>query len=94
MNQIIIAIIGSGALSAIISAIISAINERSRSREVDQLLLLDALKHQAKDALADGFISARDLECIEVYYMQYKAYGGNGFADTLMAKVRALNLKD
>lgn len=94
MREIILAIIGSGAFSALISAVISAIADRRRSREVDQLLLLDALKHQAKDALDDGLISVRDLECIEVYYTQYKAYGGDGFADTLMSKVRALPISE
>ena len=93
-DTIIIAIIGSGALSALISGIFQLLNKRSEKKsgleKGVQLLLLDALKAQGKGYIADGHISLEELEAYKETYKTYKSLGGNGFVDTLLSKVEKL----
>lgn len=93
MNEIVIALLGSSVLSSVISAVISALSAKNRAKQIDQLLLLQALKSEARHCINEGCVSVKDLECVENYYQHYKALGGNGFSDTLMAKVRQLPIK-
>lgn len=91
--EIILSVLGSSVVASIVSAIISAIERKSRAKGIDRLLLLNALKGEARNSINEKSITIKDLECIEEYYKQYKSLGGDGFADTLMAKVRQLPLK-
>jgi len=98
MRDIIIAIIGSGALSAAISAIVAAvINHAKRKHGVaagTQVLLYDRIKFWGKHYIADGEIAAEDLEdLIEMHRVYHDELGGNGYLDTLMEQVKHLKIK-
>ena len=98
MHDIIIAIIGSGALSAGISAVVAAcINRAKRKHGVaagTQMLLYINIKALGKRYIADGAITAEDLEdIIEMHRVYHDELGGNGYLDTLMAQVKQLHIK-
>ena len=96
-NTIIVAIIGSGALSALISGIFQLLNKRSEKKsgleKGVQLLLLDRLREQGKEYLADGHISTEEMKAYDELYRAYHALGGNGFADTIYNKVKGLPIE-
>ncbi len=97
MQTIIIAVIGSGALSAFISGVFLLINNHQKAKtgieKGVQLLLLGELKRSGNEYIRDKEISTEDLEAFNETYNTYKQLNGNGFADTLIAKVRALPLE-
>lgn len=91
--EIVLSVLGSSVVASIVSAIISALERKSRAKGIDRLLLLNALKQEARHCIDEGFVELKDLECVEAYYKEYKALGGDGFADTLMGKVRSLPIR-
>lgn len=95
MQPIIIAIIGSGALSALISGIFGLIQNRKKSKngvqEGVQLLLYDRIKYLGKHYIADGQISSDDLEdLVRMWECYHNDLNGNGYLDKLMAAVQKL----
>lgn len=93
-NTVIAAILTSSTVGMVIAKLFDYFEKKSSINEDFQLLLLSALKTQARDALADGYITMDDLESLERTYTRYKEREGNGYADTLMGKVRALPIKE
>lgn len=104
MNQIIIAIIGSGALSTLISALVSNHNMKKKSEagqtKALQLLLLGEIKRTGRDYLAQGYLSMEDLKAYTEMYDCYHdpldkgGLGGNGFAESIYAQVKKLPIKE
>ncbi len=97
-HEIILAIIGSGALSAGISAIVAAINtRRQRKHGVAAgtcMILYDRIKFLGKKYIAEGEIEADALEdLIEMHRIYHDELAGNGYLDTLMAQVKQLHIK-
>lgn len=97
MNQIIIAIIGSGALTAVITNIFTIIKERkSQSKGIAegvQLLLYDRIKYLSKSYIKDSQISPEDLEDItRMWSCYHDDLEGNGYLDSLMGAVKKLPL--
>lgn len=97
MNQIIIAIIGSGALTAIITNVFTLIKERKNQShgvaEGVQLLLYDRIKYLSKSYIKDGQISPEDLEDItRMWSCYHDDLEGNGYLDSLMGAVKKLPL--
>lgn len=97
MNQIIIAIIGSGALTALITNLFNmARDKKTKSDGVAEgvkLLLYDRIKTNAKSYIADGRINGDDLEDLTAMWECYhNDLDGNGYLDSLMAAVRRLPL--
>lgn len=92
--QIILAVIGSGALSTLISCIFQIINQRKdKSTQFEEgmsLLLLSSLKRDGKDLISSGKVSKNDYDSFVATYKAYKALGGDGWADGVKAKVDAL----
>ena len=89
-TEILWAILTSSLFATVVTAIISFIKDYFRSRKRDRIIFLFIVKFLATDALFSKSISTEDLKCLEDAYTEYKALGGNGFADTLMRKVRDL----
>lgn len=91
-TAIIIALISSGAVSAIINLFINAIAQRRALR----YLILGELREVYKDLLtkheADGGISHDDFEHFEEVFKVYKSLGGDGFADKMKSKVDDLDI--
>ena len=92
-KEIFIAILGSGALSSIISFVLQALKDRKRSNKIDKFLLLHLIEETCKDALHDGSITKEDLQKLDEMTSLYKGIGGNGYADALIAQVKKLPIK-
>lgn len=97
MNEIIIAIIGSGALTALITNLFNIYRDRKSHEdgiaEGVQLLLYDRIKTLAKNHIAAGTISPDDLEDLSRMWQCYhdpEGLNGNGYLDSLMGAVKRL----
>lgn len=93
--DIVIAIIGSGALSACISGIFALVQSRvTRKHGVTagvQQLLYDRIKYLCKMHLDRGYIATNDLEDLErMHKIYHDDLKGNGFLDDLMSNVKRL----
>ena len=97
MQTIIIAIIGSGALSAIISGVFGLVQNRKKKkdglRDGVRIMLYDRIKHLGRKYIADEEVSAEDLEDLISMHTIYHELGGNGFLDSVMSQVKALPIK-
>ena len=95
---IVVAIVSSGALSAIVNAILTARREK-RQKETGvsagvRMLLYDRIKHLGKAYIQRGSVTSDELEdLIAMHKIYHDDLGGNGFLDTLMDSVRALPIK-
>ena len=96
--EILLAIIGSGALSSIIAGIFSLIQNRKNKKDgvskgVRQLLY-DRIKYLGRCYISDGTISAEDLEdLMQMHGIYHTDLGGNGYLDNLMEQVKRLPIK-
>lgn len=95
--EIAIAIIGSGALSALISGLFSVLNNRNQKETNEQAglmaLLYDRIKYLCKEHIARGKIASNDLEDLErMHQIYHDKLNGNGFLDDLMKAVRELEI--
>lgn len=101
MKDIILAIIGSGAFSGAVAAIISTISSnRQRKKEQKEdtkklevglrLILLSTLKRDGKESITKGSISKEDYEAFLASYNAYKALDGDGWADKVLKQVSEL----
>ena len=96
--EILLAIIGSGALSSIIAGIFSLIQNRKNKKDgvskgVRQLLY-DRIKYLGRCYISDGTISAEDLEdLMQMHGIYHTDLGGNGYLDSLMEQVKHLPIK-
>ena len=94
MNEIVLAVLGSGVISTIISCIFQIINEKKSKRSMFEngmsLLLLSSLKRDGKDLIAQGKMTKAEYDSFEATYKAYKSLGGDGWADGIKAKVDAL----
>ena len=93
-TEILSAILTSSLFASIVTMFISFIKDFFRSRKRDRIILLFIVKSLATDAIWNKYISTEDLKALEDAYTEYKALGGNGFADTLMNRVRVLPIKE
>lgn len=97
MTELIIAVIGSGALSAVISGVFTLILRRKQREDgvsagVRQLLY-DRIKYLCKEHIARGYIASNDLEDLSrMHKIYHDDLDGNGFLDDLMAEVRRLKI--
>lgn len=97
MQPIIIAIIGSGALTALITNIFNVYRDRKSHEDGVaqgvQLLLYDRIKYLSKAYIREQKISAEDLEDLSrMWECYHTALDGNGYLDSLMQAVRRLPL--
>lgn len=93
-NQLLYAILTSSAVGTVVGTIIGIIKDFFRSKKIDRIVLLFIIKTLGTEALFEGGISNEDLQSLEDAYTEYKALHGNGYADTIMRKVRVLPLKE
>ena len=95
---IVVAIVSSGAFSAIVNAILSARREK-RQKETGvsagvRMLLYDRIKHLGKAYIQRGSVTSDELEdLIAMHKIYHDDLGGNGFLDALMGSIRALPIK-
>lgn len=98
MTQIIIAIIGSSAFTALITNIFTLIQARKGTdkgvHDGVRLLLYGEIKAKAKAHIAAGEIAADELEDLTNMWSCYHGpLGGNGYLDDLMNRVGKLPIK-
>lgn len=94
MKEIILALIGSGLLSTLISVAAAGLAERGTAdrdiRRALKMLLYNQLKYDAEILLAAGEADAEELKGWTEAFEVYKALGGDGFIDTLAQRVASL----
>lgn len=93
---IIITVISSGVFSTLITCVFKLIENNQAKNTyqdlVNQEVLLWLIKDRGKKALTDGSITNGELQDITRVYELYHKIGGNGFAEAIMNKVKALPL--
>lgn len=93
--DIIIAILGSGALSALISGVFTLVKDKKNSTanltEGVQIVLYDRIKWIGRKYLAEGRVSLEDYEDLcKMHKVYHDSLHGNGFLDNLMDEVGKL----
>ena len=95
--EIIIAIIGSGALSALISGIFSIVHDRKSKKDgvragVRQLLY-DKIKSMGRKYIEADEVTADDLEdLIDMHKIYHDELNGNGYLDHVMEEIKKLKI--
>lgn len=97
-NAIIVAIVGSGLLSTIVTQVFSAINRRKEAasgvNEAMRLVLKDRLRFLAIHYIEQGWIYDDELaDILDMHRCYHDKLKGNGYLDTLMAKVKNLPVR-
>lgn len=98
MTELVLAVLGSGALSAVISGLMTRWNSRKRKNdgvsEGVQVLLYDRIKYLGCRYIADGEISAGDLEdLIRMHNVYHDGLDGNGYLDSVISAVKKLPIR-
>lgn len=96
-SEIIIAIISSGALSALVSGFFSFLRDRKDKRNGVaagvQIVLYDRIKWLGKQHIKRGTITFEDLEDLtEMHRVYHDQLGGNGYLDKIMDEVKSLKI--
>ncbi len=95
--EMIAAVLGSGALSALISGAFGLIRDRRAEKDgvragVRQLLY-DKIKFLGRKYIAEGEVSCEDLEdLMEMHKIYHDELSGNGYLDHIMAEVKKLRI--
>lgn len=92
MIEIILAVVASGGFWTLLQTIIA---NRQKKKSAESRLLFgiafDRLCERAEKHIEDGYISTDDYnDLIKYLYQPYRDMGGNGTAERLMLKVKAL----
>lgn len=95
MAEIIAALLGGSALSAIISGLFGLAQTKRRRKDGVaagvQALMYDRIKYLCKSHLARGQIASNDLEdLIRMHQIYHDDLNGNGYLDELMDAVEEL----
>lgn len=95
---VIVAIIGSGALSALITGIFTERANRKRIEDGTQagvrMILYAWVKKLGKEYIERGYITVEELEDLKAMHAIYhNDLKGNGFLDTIMDKVEKLPVR-
>ena len=100
MIETLIVACGGACVAGIFQLIVLLINRKQKKSKEEEtiaegvmVLLQDRIKYLAKKYIAEGAISAEDLEDLMRMHKTYKALGGNGYLDQLMNAVKDLPLK-
>lgn len=95
--QIVISAVAGSGVTAIILALLQrkwAKDDKSDAIvEALKVLMVDRVRHLGQSYMADGAISLADKEALEEMHRVYKALGGNGHLNTIMAEVEDLPLR-
>ena len=94
MREIVIAIIGSGALSTVISAVIGWLTTRGTIRDGVRGSLYFQIRQTGLECIHEGKIDADTLEAICKAYDTYEKLGGNGYIDSIMERVNRLPISE
>ena len=91
---ILVAIIGSGALTAIINNVAAKKRKGSSLEQAVTFLLADSIRRECQEHINNNEIGASDLERLEkAWTIYHDGLGGNGFLDSYMHDVKKLQKK-
>lgn len=97
MKDIIIAIIGSGALSALVSGCVALLNGHRKSKKgfdkAMRFLVLGELERQFDKLIQKGFATRKDMKRFREVYDTYKLLDGDGYADDMLEVAKELPVK-
>lgn len=96
--ELLIAVLGSSALSALVSGIISLIAKKMDTkdgyRKGMRLILKDRVKFLCLSYIEQGWVYADELEdLLAMHDCYHTELGGNGYLDALIGKVKALEIR-
>lgn len=94
MQAILIAVISSGALSALVTGFFNYINNLKNKDDAVQLLLYHDIKMECKEYIKQGWMTPDDMEVLIKMHTTYHNRGGNGFLDKLMDECKKLPIRD
>lgn len=93
LKDSLLAILASGVLSTIISALISNLQTKNSISGGLKHILYFQIKQGCSDAIHDGFIDIDSLQALhEAWEIYHDKLGGNGYLTTLMNRVNSLPL--
>lgn len=94
MNEIAIAIVGSGAFTIIVNAVVELIkNAFGRKNDTEKAVnfaLLYAMQMYGERLVQKKCVDAEEIKQFQEMYALYKKRGGNGYADRLKKEVENL----
>ena len=102
IKTIVVAILGSGAFSGMVAALINAIRDSKKKLSAEEAARADAIMYllagqirsECQEHINNGEIDIEDLKRLEkAWSIYHDKLGGNGFLDTVMSGIRKLPLK-
>ena len=99
MNEtILVAIISSGALSSLISALITFISKRNEKQSFTEkgvmCLMGFTIRNQCEKIIKEGHLSITEYRQLQELNITYHSMGGNGYVKALMEKVEKLPITE
>ena len=99
LPELVIAIIGSGALSALITGLIHLREQKLKKddgvKAGVRILLYDRIKKLGLTYIQQGYITADALEDLEhMHEIYHRELSGNGYLDSIMNLVRRLPIRN
>ena len=99
LPELVIAIIGSGALSALITGLFRLLEQKQKKEDGVKagvrILLYDRIKHLGLTYIQQGYITADALEDLEhMHEIYHRELSGNGYLDSIMNLVRRLPIRN
>ena len=93
ITKIVVAVIGSGALSALVSNLFSLIKEKRGINKLVMMLTADKIYDNFEKMCEDGYADDEKYKLTVDMYATYKEQKGNGYADALKNKADKLPIK-
>lgn len=88
--KIIAAVLGSGALSALVSNIFALLKEKRGIYKMVMILAADKIYDNFEKMCQDGYAENEKYKLTVKMYEIYKEQGGNGYADDLKSRAEKL----
>lgn len=101
--EILVAVLGAGIGTGIMNIVLESIKHKWRKSDTQEgkidcvidglkVLTIDRVKYLGKSYIKAGEMTVDDKETLDEMYKAYKALGGNGHLDTIMAEVKKLEV--
>lgn len=91
-EEIIIAIISSGALSTLLTFLINKLQKKDNLENAVMQLLGMTIRQRCEAAIEKERISSEELAQLQSMNTLYKSMGGNGYIRVLMSKIELLSV--
>lgn len=92
--KIVAAVLGSGALSAVVSNLFSLLKEKKGINKLIMMLTARELYQMGEKFVGQGYADNEELKLFTDMFKIYKEQDGNGYADALKDRVDKLPIKN